>query len=160
MNYRPIEPSDNQALARLIRSVFEEFGIARPGTVYTDPTTDQFFELFQQPGSAYWVVEAQDELLGGCGIFPTEGLPKGCAELVKLYLKPAARGKGVGKALMDRCFETAKALGYTQVYLETLPELGKAVGMYEKAGFYYLDAPLGQSGHFGCDIWMLKDLSA
>jgi putative acetyltransferase len=32
------------------------------------------------------------------------------------------------------------------------------MSVYERAGFRYLDAPLGDTGHFGCDVWMLKDL--
>jgi putative acetyltransferase len=44
------------------------------------------------------------------------------------------------------------------MYLETMPELTIAVPMYEKNGFQYLEAPLGNSGHFGCAIQMLKQL--
>jgi len=32
------------------------------------------------------------------------------------------------------------------------------VGLYEQLGFYFLKRPLGRSGHFGCDIWMMKVL--
>ena len=39
-----------------------------------------------------------------------------------------------------------------------MPELHMAIGMYEKAGFTYLTGPLGKSGHFGCDLWMIKKL--
>ena len=75
---RPVVFTDNQPLASLIRQVFREFRIDMPGTVYTDPTTDHLFELFQTPGSVYWVAEEDGTLLGGCGIFPTSGLPEGC----------------------------------------------------------------------------------
>lgn len=44
------------------------------------------------------------------------------------------------------------------MYLETMPELKIAVPMYEKLGFTYLNEPQGNSGHGGCDIWMIKDL--
>jgi putative acetyltransferase len=39
-----------------------------------------------------------------------------------------------------------------------MPELSKAVSIYEKQGFTKLGNPLGNSGHDGCDIWMLKTL--
>ena len=55
----------------MIRSVSQEHGEAKPGTVYTDPTTDALFELFQEKNSVYWVVEENNEILGGCGLFPT-----------------------------------------------------------------------------------------
>jgi putative acetyltransferase len=155
---RPIEKKDNPLLAELIRGVFREFKIDRPGTVYTDPTTDSLYELFQTPGSQYGVAEENGVLLGGCGVFPTGGLPSGCAELVKFYLSSGARGRGIGKALMQKSFEAAAAFGYRQLYLESFPELEKAVGMYEKAGFSRLPAPMGNSGHYACSLWMIRDL--
>lgn len=155
---RPIDPKDNRQLAELIRKIFREFKIDRPGTVYADPTTDDLYHLFDRRGAEYWIAEEDGIMIGGCGIYPTEGLSQGCAELVKLYVCSEARGRGAGKQLMEKCFESAKQMGYRQLYLETLPELDKAVGMYEKAGFRRLKERLGNSGHFSCHIWMLMEL--
>ncbi|WP_299704081.1 GNAT family N-acetyltransferase [uncultured Pontibacter sp.] len=155
---RPIQPSDNEPLATLIRQVFREFKIDKPGTVYTDPTTNALYELFQQPASAYFVAEENGTILGGCGVYPTEGLPAGCAELVKFYLSADARGKGIGNQLMQQSIVAARKLGYKQLYLESFPELAKAVSMYEKAGFRPIPHAMGNSGHYACNIWMLKDL--
>lgn len=155
---RSIEKKDNAALAELIRVVFREYKIDMPGTVYTDPTTDHLYELFEKPGSFYLIAEENGIILGGCGIYPTGGLPEDCAELVKFYLSSGYRGQGVGKTLLYTCMDAAAGLGYRQLYLETFPELAKAVGMYEKAGFKPISKALGNSGHFACTIWMLKDL--
>lgn len=156
--FRQIKQSDNIELASVIRAILKEYGVDKPGTVYTDPTTDALFELFLSPGSIYWIATVEGEIVGGCGIFPTSGLPDKCAELVKLYVSATARGKGIGFQLMEICFRSAKDLGYEKLYLETLPELSKAVGLYQQLGFMKLSEPLGNSGHFACDIWMLKDL--
>ena len=156
--FRQIRKEDNKAIAELIRSVFREFGIARPGTVYFDPTTDDLFTLFSIPGSEYWIAEDGKKIIGGCGVYPTPGLPAGCAELQKLYLLRYYRGRGIGRGLLEKTFESAKRFGYSQLYLESLPELGKAISLYEKAGFKNIPGPLGNSGHFGCNIWMLKEL--
>jgi putative acetyltransferase len=158
MLIRPIELRDNPVLAQIIRSALAEFGANKPGTVYFDDTTDHLFELFQQPGSFYQVAEDNGVLLGGAGIFPTTGLPTDYCELVKMYLSPSVRGTGLGGKLISVCLKNAKDLGYRHVYLETMPELRRAVSVYEKFGFRYLSGPLGNSGHFGCDVWMLKDL--
>lgn len=158
MIIRPIAKEDNAALAEIIRGSLTEFGANKPGTVYYDKTTDQLFELFQQPGSAYFVAEEDGKILGGGGIFPSSGLPPAVCELVKMYLLKEARGKGLGKTLIDRCLESAQAHGYKTVYLETMPELKNALKVYEKNGFEYLSGPLGNTGHFGCDLWMKKDL--
>ncbi len=155
---RPITQNDNQEIAELIRKVFREFKIDKPGTVYTDPTTDNLFTLFRQHGSMYWIAEENGTMLGGCGIFPTKGLPEGCAELVKFYVSSDSRGKGVGNALMQKSIEWAKESGYKQLYLESFPELNKAVSMYIRSGFTYLPHALGNSGHFACNVWMLKHL--
>jgi putative acetyltransferase len=156
--FRSLEEKDNKEIADLIRTVFREFNIARPGTVYFDPTTDDLFTLFSIPGAKYWIAEEHGVIMGGCGVYPTPGLPDGCAELVKFYLTASYRGKGVGWQLMEKTFESARFLGYKQLYLESLPELGKAISLYERAGFKSIPTNLGNSGHFGCDIWMLKDL--
>ena len=155
---RNIEPVDNVAIASVIRNALAEFGANKPGTVFFDPTTDHLFELFQQAGSVYYIAEIDGTIVGGCGIFPTEGLPEKTCELVKLYLDKAARGTGLGKALLLKAMDWAKANGYDQVYLESMPELSKAVSIYENVGFEKLNKALGKSGHDGCDIWMLKKL--
>jgi len=158
VSYRNIEEKDNKEIANLIRSVFREFGIDRPGTVYYDPTTDSLFELFRIEGSVYWIAEVDGIIAGVCGIYPTGGLPEGYAELVKFYLLPEYRGKGIGRTLLALCFDSARSMGYRQLYLESLPELSKAVSMYVKSGFTHIDHALGNSGHFGCNIWMIKNL--
>ncbi len=156
---RPIEPNDNIDLAKVIRGALEEFGANKPGTVYFDPTTDALFELFNNtPGSFYYVALLNDVLVGGAGIFPTENLPNGTCELVKLYLHKDARGTGLGKQLLNKAMDWAKEFGYQQVYLESMPELSKAVSIYENVGFQRINQPLGNSGHCGCDIWMVKSL--
>jgi putative acetyltransferase len=73
-------------------------------------------------------------------------------------LLPEARGTGIGRQLVEQAFRLAKGLGYQKIYLETMPELKTAIGMYEKMGFQYLPGPMGSSGHSGCDIWMERDL--
>lgn len=155
---RPIEPSDNAALAIIIRKALEEFGANHPGTVYYDASTDALSDLFRENGSAYFVALRDEEVVGGGGIFPTEGLPQGTCELVKMYLKKDARGTGLGKKLIETSLEWAKEQGYNNVYLETMPELKPALKVYEKFGFNYLSGPIGNSGHTGCTLWMAKRL--
>lgn len=160
INIRPIAPGDNKAIAQIIRNTLTEFKANHPGTVYYDASTDHLYELFQTPGSAYWVAENEEGLLGGVGIFPTEGLPTGTAELVKMYLLPVARGKGLGRQLINHSLDWARSAGYQQIYLESMPELRQALKVYEKFGFQYLPAALGNSGHSGCSLWMLKQLGS
>ena len=158
LHIRTIEAPDNIALASIIRDTLTEFKADKPGTVYYDESTDRLSDVFKTAGSIYFVVELNGEILGGAGIYPTANLPQGTCELVKLYLAANARGMGVGKLLMQKCIDAANELGYKKIYLETMPELTIAIPMYEKFGFTYLDGPQGNSGHGGCDVWMIKDL--
>lgn len=158
LNIRNILPSDNEALARVVRDTMAEFGVNRPGTVYFDPTTDHLYELFQTNGSTYFVAELNGEVVGGGGIYPSDGLPGDTCELVKMWLRPQARGIGLGRELITRCIEAARGAGYKKIYLETMPELTQALKVYEKFGFHYLNGPMGNTGHFGCDKWMLLNL--
>jgi putative acetyltransferase len=155
---RPILEKDNLSLAKIIRRVFEEHNAPQTGTIYSDPTTDNLYKLFQTPGSAAFVAEYNNEIIGCCGIYPTEGLRENCVELVKFHITKSARGMGIGKELMQKCIDSAKNLGYTQMYLESLAQFERAVCIYEKQGFVRLHKPLGNSGHGSCNIWMLKKL--
>ncbi len=155
---RPIQQGDDADLGKLIKTVLTEFKANKPGTAYFDESTDHLSLVFENSRSAYWVVVDGDKIIGGGGIFPTAGLPEETCELVKLYLYPEARGKGLGKSLMDNCIEKAQELGYKNIYLESMPELNQAVAMYEKMGFEHQCSAIGNSGHFGCDIWMVKKL--
>ena len=152
---RKIDEKDNAAIAVVIRKTLEEFGANHPGTVYYDDTTDALFQLFQTPGSIYFIAEKKGEVVGGGGIFPSPGLPEDTCELVKMYLLPHVRGIGLGKKIIQQCIAFAKEEGHQHIYIETMPELGQALKTYEKFGFEYLKAPMGNTGHTGCSLWML-----
>jgi putative acetyltransferase len=155
---RDLRKEDNPSLAKIVKDTLAEFGANHPNTVYYDPTTDTLFEVFQTPGSKYFLAEIDGEMVGGGGIYPTDGLDPDTCELVKMYLLPQARGRGLGRMLIEKCIEAAKENGYKKIYLETMPELKQAMKVYEKFGFKYLTGPMGNSGHTGCSLWMLKEL--
>ena len=155
---RDLQKEDNPALAKVVRDTLAEFGANHPNTVYYDPTTDTLFEVFQTPRSKYFLAELNNKIVGGGGIYPTDGLPPDTCELVKMYLLPEARGLGLGRTLIEKCIEAAAENGFKKIYLETMPELKQALSVYEKFGFEYLKGPMGKSGHTGCSLWMLKIL--
>jgi putative acetyltransferase len=155
---RTIQPADNPFLSRIVKDTLAEFGANHPDTVYYDPTTDTLFELFQKKGAAYFVAELNSEIVGGGGIYPTDGLPDDTCELVKMYLLPPARGTGLGRTLIEKSIAFAKNYGYKKIYLESMPELKQALKVYAKFGFEYLKGPMGNSGHTGCSLWMLRSL--
>lgn len=160
MNFtlRRIEASDNAELARIIRGSLEELGYALDGTVYTDPNTDRMFDCYQTPRTAYWIAESDGEMLGGSGIGEIVGINENICELQRMFLKKEARGLGIGMALMNQCLEFAKDAGFDQVYIETFPKMPGALKLYERSGFKYVDNRIGETGHFSCNVFMLRQL--
>ncbi|MET2900494.1 bifunctional helix-turn-helix transcriptional regulator/GNAT family N-acetyltransferase [Vibrio rotiferianus] len=155
---RPLTKADNSQVADVIRKVSAEYGLtADKGYGVADPTLDDMYSVYDQQGAAYWVVEYQGEIVGGGGFAPLAGEPNVC-ELQKMYFLPQTRGHGLAKRIVALSLQLAKQFGYQQCYLETTECLREAVGLYEKLGFEYLDAPLGQTGHDACEVVMLKTL--
>ncbi|MFQ5747773.1 MAG: GNAT family N-acetyltransferase [Gemmatimonadota bacterium] len=156
---RPIEPGDDPRIASIIRSVLAEFGAVGEGYAFSDPEVEAMSTAYADPArAAYFVAEMSGRLIGGGGIGPLEGAAPDICELRKMYLLPEARGFGVGRRLLERCLDTARALGYLRCYLETLRHMVRARALYESYGFTILPAPLGATGHTGCDLWYALDL--
>jgi putative acetyltransferase len=156
-NIRPITASDNAAVAAIIRSVMTEFGASGPGFAIHDTEVDCMFETYADAGSAYFVIEQDGRVCGGGGIAPLVAKDKIC-ELRKMYFLPQLRGVGAGGALISKCLNAARGLSYRQCYLETLTGMDAAQHLYTTHGFAPVAAPLGNTGHFGCNRFYLRDL--
>ena len=155
---RKIKPQDNPAIEAVIRDVFPEFNLPLTGTAYADKETPRMYESYQAENEAYFIIEVDGVISGGAGIKPLKDYEASVCELQKMYYKPEIRGKGYGKLMFDHCLKVAKELGYKKCYLESASQLKSAIKLYERSGFIYLDKPLGNTGHFSCGVWMLKDL--
>ena len=159
---RPIEREDNASVARLIRAVMPEFGASGPGYAIMDPEVDDMFGAYNAHGAraSYWVVveRASGAIAGGGGFAPLEGGDMATCELRKMYFYPAVRGLGFGSKLITLCIEGAAQAGFARMYLETLTGMHKARALYERQGFRALAAPLGNTGHAGCNSFYLRDL--
>lgn len=155
---RAIKKKDNAEIERIIRFVLTEHGLNKPGTAYYDDSLQYMYEFHTTAHSTYFIVENEQGMIGGGGVYPTAGLAADTCELVKMYLLPEARGYGIGKALIDQCIAFAQQKGYKKMYLETMDELKKAVQLYEQKGFHLLTCGLGNTGHYACGIKMMKEL--
>ncbi|SDS85230.1 putative acetyltransferase [Gillisia sp. Hel1_33_143] len=155
---REIQPEDNQQIAALIRKVLVEMGVPKVGTAYEDKSLDDMYSTYQHDKMQYFVVEENGTLIGGSGIAPLIGLEAEVSELQKMYFLPEARGRGIGAHMMETCLHFAKAQGFKQCYLETLPYMENARRLYGRSGFRSLEKPMGDTGHYNCTMWMIKDL--
>lgn len=155
---REIKPDDNKKIAKVIRKILVEFGVPKVGTAYADKILDTLYEAYDSEKAIYYVIEKEGEIFGGAGIKQLDNYEGSVCELQKMYFLPEARGIGLGSNMMETCLKKAKEFGFEQCYLETLPYMEEARKLYRKVGFKDLDAPMGDTGHYSCNLWMLKDL--
>jgi putative acetyltransferase len=155
---REIEFEDNPKIAKAIRSVLIEMGVPKVGTAYEDEALDSMTETYDQPRKTYFVIADGLEVIGGAGISPLDNYNGNVCELQKMYFMPEARGRGLGSKMMAKCLDFAKQSGFDQCYLETMPYMEDARKLYRKVGFKGIDKPMGDTGHYSCSVWMIKDL--
>lgn len=159
MTIREIQPQDNAPIAAVIREVFISDNFPKTGTAFADTQLDFMFEAYRAPRATYFVLENNGRIIGGVGISQLENATENMCELQKMYLLQEGRGNGFGFQMIRKCLEKATELGYEKCYLETLPEMLTAQHLYKKAGFEYLTAPMGNTGHTTCPIWMIISLN-
>lgn len=155
---RPIDARDDAAVAAIIRAVMPEFGACGDGFAINDPEVDWMHRAYSEPRSAYFVVERDGRVVGGGGVAPLVGGDEATCELRKMYFMPEVRGLGAGSALITRCLDAARASGFRRCYIETLTGMDAAMRLYERHGFERIDAPLGDTGHGGCNTFYVRDL--
>jgi len=155
---RPIRTDDDAAMADVIRTVMPEFGATGSGFAISDPEVDWMSRAYAAPRHAYFVLERDGRVLGGAGVAPLAGGDADVCELRKMYFLPEARGSGAGTAMMARCLDAARSLGFTRCYLETLTGMDAAMRLYERSGFHRIDDAMGATGHGGCNRFYLLDL--
>jgi putative acetyltransferase len=160
---RLVEPQDNPALEKLVVSTLMEFGCCGPGYASEDPEIQDMYTTYNVQGSRYWVItdSTTGKIIGGGGFARLKGTTEaeGICELQKLYFLPETRGHGLGKRMMQQIIEEATRAGYREMYLESVPKMLAAIGLYESFGFHHLDGPMGNTGHHMCPVHMLRKLT-
>jgi putative acetyltransferase len=110
---------------------FEREVASLPGP-YGPPAGRLLLALRQGP-------EGYDEPVGCVGL---RKLEDGACELKRLYVRPALRGEGAGRALIESVIVEARALGYRKMRLDTLPIMHEAQTLYKRLGFFEIPAYL------------------
>lgn len=104
-------------------------------------------------GAAFVAVDQLDEAVGVVGI---RRYADGDAELKRMYVDPAGRGTGAGRALATAAVEAARGLGYRRVLLDTVASMVAAIATYEGLGFVEIDPyrhnPLADARYFALDL--------
>ena len=131
-NLRAATNGDREAVTSLVTTVLHEYGLKSEPCSTDQDLADLEFH-YQGRGGRFDVLENdRGEVVGCVGLYPID---THCVELRKMYLRKDARGKGLGKKLLDHAVKQAKEMGYKRLTLETSAVLKEAIKLYTKYGF-------------------------
>ena len=149
----PYEPHHAADWARLNEGWLIEGGFvieAKDRKVIDDPRG-----AILDPGGRIFMAERDGQAIGCCALM---AMDDGGFEVAKMCVTPAARGLGLGRALLQACEDAARAAGATRLYLETASSLKAAGGLYRAFGF--IDLPPRPTPYVRADVFMEKRLSS
>jgi putative acetyltransferase len=132
---RAARDADSPAVISLVFAVLDEYGL-NPSPAGIDADLSALEASYPAAGGWFEVLQEDDRILATVGVLP---LSPGTCELRKMYFHPCLRGRGLGRALLDRTVRKAQAAGFTRMTLETASELVEAIGLYRSVGFRELD---------------------
>jgi putative acetyltransferase len=133
---RPATNDDCGRVQALVFGILREYAL-EPDLNGTDRDIADIEAHYINRGGIFEVIEdKQGNLLGTCGLYP---MTDDTVELRKMYFAKELRGRGFGKQTLEKMIDTARAMGFRKIYLETATVLKEAVHLYEKFGFLPTD---------------------
>jgi len=132
-----IRPVSSDAHLKVAAGLFEAYAASLPIDLshegFAEEVTGLPGEYAPPAGALLLALDSAGEAAGCVGLRP---LPiHGACEMKRLYVAPACRGLGVGKALGAAIVREAKNVGYSTMYLDTLPSMKAAQSLYRVLGF-------------------------
>jgi len=143
--------------------------LSPPARVLIEALNAELSSRYPEPGATHFRLDP-GEVADGQGAFliaSSSGKPVGCGavrrieartgEIKRMYVSPAARGRGIGRAVLAALEAEARALGIVRLVLETGLRQGEALALYEGAGFSQIP-PFGEYVASPLSVCMAKDL--
>jgi ribosomal protein S18 acetylase RimI-like enzyme len=126
-----IRPARSGADLEAVRALFREYE-----AWVAEPCCFAGFEreLAELPGE-YGALLLAEQAGAPAGCVGVRRLPDGAAEMKRLYVRPACQGRGLGRRLTEAAIDAARASGSRVLYLDTLPKMTSAIGLYGALGF-------------------------
>ena len=151
---RPVDSPADLATARMLfREYADSIGV---DLCFQDFETElaTLPGAYRPPRGALLLAEGGGDAAGCVALRPLE--PPAVAELKRLYVRPGARGAGLGAALTEAALESARAAGYVRIRLDTLPTMAAAQALYRRLGFHeiapYRANPIPGALYMECEL--------
>ena len=126
---RRYKPRDADGVRALVEAVLPAYGLKVDFSGADSDLTD--VPAHYRDG-AFWVIEESGRLVGMGGLRRPE---PAIGEVRKMYFLPEIRGRGLGRAMLERMVEFSRENGIRSLTLETASVLTEAVRLYERFGF-------------------------
>lgn len=146
-----------------IRELFTEYTTM---VVKNDPAFLHYLKLQRYDAELMHLNEKYGQPHGRLYLVRADGAPAGCiamkrldesrCEMKRLYIRPAFRGKGLARRLVELLLSDARKEGYQAMLLDTFPFLEGAIHLYRTLGFY--EIPSYNNSPLDTTIYMKKDL--
>lgn len=120
------------------------------------PQSIHTFDLSQldRPGILFWTVRVEG-VLAGCGALKEES--DGSGEIKSMFIRPAWRGQGLSRKILEAMEIKARDTGLVRLNLETGSNSLAARALYESLGYSYC-APFGEYRADPLSVFMTKNL--
>lgn len=144
---------DDPVVAGMVAEYTAELGTVMPGY---DPSraAPPALEDFRWPNGTFVVVLEGSEAVG-CGAL--RRLSETAGELRRMWVRPAWRGRGVGRLLLEALEQVAREMGLVELCLDTNRVLSAAEALYRSSGYVEV---ADYNGNEFADCWMKKVLSS
>jgi putative acetyltransferase len=129
--------ADIAAIRSVLFEVRDEYGVLSEVGANDLELNDLEASFLQGGGHFEVVVDHSGRIVGCAGLYP---LSQQRAELCKMYIEQSARGKGIGKQLLENLLTAARRGGFQEVWLETNSVLPEAITLYTRYGFEPVDS--------------------
>jgi GNAT superfamily N-acetyltransferase len=126
MSIVPFDPIHADGFRGLVADTLREFGFE------LDPEFDADLDDPTTAYAALWVAAEGDDVIGSVAL---RDLGDGVVELKRMYLRPSARGRGLGKQLLALALAWSRDHGFARVRLDTSERMVAAQRLYEAHGF-------------------------
>ena len=130
-----IEPATSGQPVLEIRRLFEEYSASVGVDLCFQDFARELETLpgnYAPPGGRLLLARDDDEAAGCIALRPID---REICEMKRLYVRPAHRGSGLGRMLVDRIITEARQAGYRQMRLDSLPTMQAAISLYRRLGF-------------------------